>query len=135
MSQSERPVISHVSIGTNNFEKATAFYDRVMASLGFEKTMEYPGAAAYGRDGLPIFWVQTPADGEDATVGNGTHIAFDAQGRDMVHKFYEAAIAAGAQGQGEPGPRADYGDAYYGCFVRDLDGHKIEATWWDMSKM
>ena len=45
-------------------------------------------------------------------------------------RFAEAA--AGASDEGAPGPRADYGEAYYGCFVRDLDGHKIEAAYWDM---
>ena len=135
MSIEQRPVISHVSLGTNNFDTAITFYDQVMAVLGFEKTMDYPGAVAYGVNELPIFWVQTPIDGEKASVGNWTHIAFDAVNKEMVHKFYDAALAAGGAGDGEPGPRADYGEAYYGCFVRDLDGHKIEATWWDHSKM
>jgi predicted lactoylglutathione lyase len=48
-----------------------------------------------------------------------------------VHDFYKIAIANGATCDGPPGPRPLYSDAYYGCFVRDLDGHKIEATFWD----
>ena len=51
----------------------------------------------------------------------------------MVHAFYEAAIAEGASDEGSPGPRPDYGEPYYGCFVRDLDGHKIEAAYWDIA--
>ncbi len=133
--QRARMVVSHVSIGTNDFDKAVAFYDRVMAALRFERTVEFPGAVAYGRDGLPIFWVQTPINGEKATVGNGTHIGFDAEDKEMVTKFYEAALAAGGTDDGAPGPRPDYGEAYFGGFVRDLDGHKIEATYWDMEKM
>ena len=31
---------------------------------------------------------------------------------------------------GAPGPRPHYGPQYWGCFVRDLDGHKIEAMAW-----
>ena len=42
-----------------------------------------------------------------------------------------AALEAGASGDGPPGPRPHYGAPYYGCFVRDLDGHKIEAAFWD----
>jgi predicted lactoylglutathione lyase len=49
----------------------------------------------------------------------------------QVHAFYDSAIAAGATCDGPPGPRPLYSDAYYGCFVRDLDGHKIEAAFWD----
>ena len=47
-----------------------------------------------------------------------------------VDAFYAAALAAGAQDDGAPGPRSHYGKEYYGCFVRDLDGHKIEAMAW-----
>ena len=53
--------------------------------------------------------------------------------KDAVHAFYEAAIAAGGQDAGPPGPRPMYGEPYYGCFVRDPDGNKIEAAFWDES--
>ncbi len=49
--------------------------------------------------------------------------------------FHRAAIAAGAVDEGAPGPRPEYGEPYYGCFVRDLDGHKIEAAYWDAALM
>jgi predicted lactoylglutathione lyase len=51
----------------------------------------------------------------------------------QVHAFHEAALAAGAKDEGAPGPRPEYGEPYYGCFVRDPDGHKIEAAYWDMA--
>lgn len=28
--------------------------------------------------------------------------------------------------------KPDYGEPYYGCFIRDLNGHKIEAAYWGM---
>ncbi|MGG6295916.1 VOC family protein [Leptolyngbya sp. AN02str] len=124
-------IISHISLGTNNFDRAVAFYDRVLPTLGCKRMMEHPGAVAYGKQ-YPEFWVQTPFDGQTATVGNGTHIAFMAATKEEVHAFYEAAIAAGGVDDGAPGPRPAYGEPYYGCFVRDLDGHKIEASYWDM---
>lgn len=62
--------------------------------------------------------------------GNGVHIAFMATSRGQAHAFYEAALAAGGTGDGEPGKRPHYGEPYYGCFVRDLDGQKIEAMAW-----
>jgi catechol 2,3-dioxygenase-like lactoylglutathione lyase family enzyme len=124
-------ILSHVSIGTNDFERALAFYDRVLASLGCRRIMEHPGAVAYGK-GYPEFWVQTPFDKKKATVGNGTHIGFLADSQATVNAFYEAAIEAGAKDEGAPGPRSDYGEPYYGCFLRDPDGHKIEAAFWDM---
>ncbi len=124
-------VISHVSIGSNDFERAIAFYERVMPVLGCTRILAHPGAVAWGK-GLPEFWVQTPIDGRPATVGNGTHIGFIATDKAMVHAFHETALAAGASDEGAPGPRPEYGEPYYGCFVRDPDGHKIEAAFWDM---
>ena len=129
--ENENPsIISHVSIGTNHFERAVAFYDSVLATLGCKQLMKYPGAVAYGR-AFPEFWVQTPIDGRPANVGNGTHFGFVANSKESVHAFHAAALAAGGTDDGAPGPRPDYTDAYYGCFIRDLDGHKIEATYWN----
>ena len=123
-------IVSHISIGTNDFERAVAFYDRVLAVLGCRRVMEHQGAVAFGKQ-FPEFWVQTPIDGGAASVGNGTHFGFIAASKEQVEAFYEAAVGAGAKGDGAPGPRPMYGEPYYGCFVRDLDGHKIEAAFWD----
>jgi catechol 2,3-dioxygenase-like lactoylglutathione lyase family enzyme len=60
-------ILSHVSIGTNDFERAIAFYDAVLSTLGCKRLMEYSGAIAYGKQ-YPEFWVGTPFDGERATV-------------------------------------------------------------------
>lgn len=125
-------ILSHVSIGTNQFEKAVAFYDAVMPILGCRKVEDYPGVVAYGKV-FPEFFVQMPHNGEPASVGNGYHVSFMASSKAMVDAFYQAAIAAGATDDGAPGARPAYGEPYYGCFVRDLDGHKIEATFWDLT--
>ena len=125
-------IVSHVSIGTRNFDAAVAFYDKVLATLGARRIMDHPGAVAFGKQ-FPEFWVQTPIDGQTAAVGNGTHFGFVAATKADVDAFYRVAVEAGATPDGEPGPREDYGPAYYGCFVRDPDGHKIEATFWDDS--
>ncbi len=124
-------ILSHVSLGTNDFERAVAFYDRVLPTLGCRRVAEHPGAVAYGKL-FPEFWVQLPFDEGIASVGNGTHVAFIAPSKDAVDAFHRTAIDAGGTDDGAPGPRPDYGEPYYGCFVRDLDGNKIEATFWDM---
>jgi catechol 2,3-dioxygenase-like lactoylglutathione lyase family enzyme len=130
MAEDNPSILSHVSIGTNDFERAVAFYDKVMPALGCRRMEEFPGAVAYGKQ-YPEFWVQKPIDGYPASVGNGTHFGFVAASREMVRAFYRAALEAGASDSGEPGPRPHYGPQYYGCFVRDPDGHKIEAMYWD----
>lgn len=123
-------IMSHVSIGTDDFDASVEFYSKVLATLDVQVVMSEPGAVAFGRQ-FPEFWVQTPIDGKASTVGNGTHFAFAARNREQVHAFFRMALESGATEEGEPGPRPHYGPQYYGCFVRDPNGHKIEATFWD----
>ena len=124
--------LSHVSLGTNRFEKAVAFYDAVLATLGIQRVLDLTEhqAMAYGR-AFPEFWIQRPHDGQPAQTANGVHVAFLAESNAQVDAFYEAALAHGARCDGPAGPRPDYGHDYYACFVRDLDGHKIEAMAWN----
>lgn len=130
MNTQNQSIISHISVGTNDFNRAVAFYDKVLETLGCKQVMHHPGAVAYGHE-LPEFWVQTPINGKSATVGNGAHVGFVAVSEAQVHAFHEAALKNGGADDGLPGPRPDYGEAYYGCFIRDLDGNKIEATFWN----
>ena len=132
MSDENPSILSHVSVGTNDFARAVAFYGRVLATLGCRRVLDFPNAVAFGKQ-FPEFWVQTPINGQRATVGNGTHFCFMAPSKQAVHDFHAAALAAGATDDGAPGPRPQYSDAYYGCFVRDPDGHKVEASFWDAS--
>ena len=122
--------MSHISIGTNRFDEARKFYDTLMPIIGAKVIVEFPGAVAYGKL-YPEFWLQEPHDGKKAETANGVHFGFVAESKKAVQAFYDAAIAAGGSTDGEPGSRPHYGEPYYGCFVRDLDGHKIEATYWD----
>ncbi|MEQ9323101.1 MAG: VOC family protein, partial [Polyangiaceae bacterium] len=84
-------IVSHVSLGTNDFDRAAAFYDRVLTTLGAKRILEHPGAIGYGKM-YPEIWIQTPIDGNSASVGNGTHVAFLADSPDQVRAFYEAAV-------------------------------------------
>ncbi len=123
-------IISHVSIGTNDFARSIAFYDRVLPTLGCQRLIEHPIAIGYGKK-YAEFWVHTPFDGQPATVGNGTHVGFIAPTKESVHAFYDAALAAGGVDDGAPSARPHYGEPYYGCFIRDPDGHKVEAAYWN----
>ena len=71
MADESPSIISHVSLGTDNFERARDFYDRVLATVGARRVMEHPGVAAYGK-AFPEFWIGKPHDGKAAAVGNGT---------------------------------------------------------------
>jgi catechol 2,3-dioxygenase-like lactoylglutathione lyase family enzyme len=126
--------VSHVSLGTNDFERSVAFYDKVMPTMGCKKLMAFDSAVAYGKR-FPEFWIQRPIDGKPATAGNGTHVAFLTPSMAIVHAFYDEALRNGAKDEGKPGPRPEYTPNYYGAFMRDPDGHKIEIMSFDPSKM
>jgi catechol 2,3-dioxygenase-like lactoylglutathione lyase family enzyme len=123
-------MLHHVSVGSTDVVRAGKFYDAVLKPLGYKRVMDFsPGAIAYGETkDRPEFWVQLPHDQNAASVGNGTHVGFIAKSKGAVLKFHEAALKAGGSNNGEPGPRPDYGPAYYGAFIYDLDGNKLEAT-------
>ena len=122
------PVIySHVTIGSNDIARAKAFYDPVLATLGIERFFERDTALGYGELRGTRLWIMTPFDGNAASVGNGTHVAFLAESRAAVRAFHAAALANGGSDEGAPGPREHYHRNYYGAYVRDLDGNKLQA--------
>ena len=98
--------------------------------MGIVKIMEYSGAAAFGK-AYPEFWVQTPLFGEPASVGNGYHFSYLANDRQSVDLFHKTAVEYGGVNDGNPGEQPDDDHQYYGAFIRDPDGHKIEAMYWD----
>lgn len=132
-------IISHVSLGTRDMARALAFYDPVMSTIGAtrKEVVELEDgdvvAVAYGREN-PEFWIQIPDNSQLADVGNGIHIAFMAHSQESVNNFHEVAIQHGGTDNGAPGPRPHYGDEYYGCFLLDPDGNRIEATFLNVSK-
>ena len=122
--------IDHVSLPVRDIEAAAAFYDPVMATLGLRRRKERDGAIGYGPDAVapPIFWILARAGTGAAEAGVGLHVSFRAADRAQVQAFHETAIAQGGRGAGPPGERPHYTAGFYGCFVHDLDGFKIEAV-------
>ena len=120
-------MLSHVSLGTSDAARAAAFYDPVLAVLGIRKLHERDGSVDYGTS-IMFFSLEKPTDGKPASVGNGVHVAFLAETRAMVDEFHRTALANGGIDAGGPGLRPEYDPYYYGAFVRDPDGNKIEAV-------
>lgn len=119
--------ISHVSIGVNDVQRAKAFYDPLMELLGLVIRHADEESVDYGNERL-VFSLETPVDRRRATPGNGMHIAFSAPDRATVDHFYREAMTLGARDAGAPGLRPQYSATYYGAFVFDPDGNKIEAV-------
>jgi catechol 2,3-dioxygenase-like lactoylglutathione lyase family enzyme len=121
-------MLSHISLGTSDLARATAFYDAILMPLGYVRQWTGERGVEYGEKGgggkLAIFDV-----GEAARApGEGWHLALTAATRQAVDAFHASAIRMGAVDEGAPGLRPHYGDGYYAAFVRDPDGHKLEAV-------
>ncbi len=124
-------MIGYVTLGTNDLEKAVAFYDELFATIGagrFLETEQFVAwATAPDQAGLSV---TKPFDGQVATVGNGVMVALVLDSKDKVDAFYEKAITLGATCEGKPGPRDI--DGFYAGYFRDLDGNKLNAFYLDM---
>lgn len=121
-------MFSHITVGTCDLQRAGAFYDSVLGTIGHLRSLERDTFIAYGDRSGPRFFVMNPFDGGDAAAGNGWHAAFEADTRAQVDAFHAAALAAGGTDEGAPGLRPHYHENYYGAYVRDPDGNKIQAV-------
>jgi len=119
---------SHVTVGTRDLARSERFYDAVMAALGHPVLFKNARALAYGLPTGEKFFVLFPFDGKEARPGNGVHAAFRAESRDKVDEFHRAALAQGGSDEGAPGLRPHYHPNYYGAYVRDPDGNKLQAV-------
>jgi catechol 2,3-dioxygenase-like lactoylglutathione lyase family enzyme len=117
-------VIDHVSLQVADVTASQAFYKAVLAPLGITARHTDGGAVGFSGDGPDSFWLG-PAQRED---DRELHIAFAAPSRDVVRAFHQAAQEIGAEVLHAPRTFPEYHDAYFACFIRDPDGHNIEAV-------
>ncbi|MGI9326327.1 MAG: VOC family protein [Pseudomonadales bacterium] len=122
-------LLDHISLPVQDLESSSRFYDAVLSVLGIENQRSSPTFAAYGAPGdlAPSFWLLR-ATNNSATAGMGLHVSFRARTQEAVNKFYDTALAMGAKSAGAPGLRPQYTANFYGAFVIDPNGFKIEAT-------
>ena len=118
-------MLDHLSIQCGNLQASAAFYDRVLATLGGERIMDFGEAFGYGIPPKPVFWLGKQTSGEGFRE---SHIAFGASNRAAVHAFFDAAVEAGAEVLHSPRSWPEYHPDYFGAFVRDPDGNNVEAV-------
>jgi len=129
-----RQMFSHITVGTRDLERAGRFYDAVLLPLGLKRRVVTPDGGPLalcwvtGQALLPRFYVYMPYDGEPATVGNGSMVAFLAPTQVAVSTAHAGGLAQGGTDEGAPGMRAHYGDGYFGAYLRDPDGNKVHIV-------
>ena len=115
-------MIDHFNLPVSSLQRSRQFYEAVLKELGYRLLMRDGNALGFGIDSWAFGLVLTPAPFPTL------HLAFRAPSRNAVDRFYQAAIHAGAGPNGAPGLRTHYDPNYYAAFVRDHDGHNIEAV-------
>ena len=122
-------MIGYVTLGTNDLEKALAYYDALLGEIGATRKMELPetGFTLYGTGGgAPGIAVTRPYDGNPAVAGNGNMAAIAVDSRATVDRVHARALELGGSNEGAPGLRTPEGPrAFYGAYFRDLDGNKL----------
>jgi catechol 2,3-dioxygenase-like lactoylglutathione lyase family enzyme len=121
----DESVLDHLSIQCADVAASAAFYDAVLATLGGGRIVDFGQVIGFGTEGKPDFWIGPQSTGEGFREA---HIAFAASSRDVVRRFFDAAVASGAAVLHEPRLWPEYHADYFGAFVRDPDGNNVEAV-------
>jgi catechol 2,3-dioxygenase-like lactoylglutathione lyase family enzyme len=116
--------IDHLGIQCADLERSRAFYATVLAALGVKELTRDLPVHGFGDD-HPFFWLGPIPSGSETRE---LHVAFAAADRAQVREFHRLAVEAGAEILHEPRVFPEYHAEYYGAFVRDPDGHNVEAV-------
>lgn len=126
-------MLTYITIGTNDLQRAAAFYDAIFKVLGYSRLPAWTKDwAMWGDENNPdegfSFCICPPFDRQPATAGNGTMFAFRAANAELVRRFHAAGLLAGGKSEGMPGTRTAYGPDFYVAYLHDPDGHKLACV-------
>jgi catechol 2,3-dioxygenase-like lactoylglutathione lyase family enzyme len=116
-------VIHHVSVEVTDLERSGRFYDAVLGALGWRRQIDDSERIGWGIV-KPVFF----ASSHGPAISGGGHVCFSANAIPAVKAAWEGGVAAGGLDDGAPGPRPQYGAAYYSAYLRDPDGHRVEVA-------
>ena len=114
-------MFDHVTIRVADMAASRRFYDIVFGPLGI--TLDHEADDLVEWDDFSIVPVEP-----GGVVSSGLHVGFVAGSTAVADAFWRAGTDAGYASDGEPGPRPEYGEDYYGAFLLDPDGNSVEAV-------
>lgn len=120
-------MIDHVSLQVRDLKASAAFYDALLAPLGYVRLVERETQVGFGKR-YPELWLNARAGGAAAATDTGAHLCLRALDEDQVRAFHAAALSNGGTDDGTPGPRAAAQTSYFAAFIRDPDGNRLEAA-------
>ena len=121
-------MIDHISLAVADLAKSSAFYEQVLAPLGLAKLVAREGASTGFGKRYPEFWLNARPGIVPGPQTTGAHVCLRAPSEEAVRQFHAAALALGGRDAGLPGPRQAAFTTYFGAFILDPDGNKIEAV-------
>jgi catechol 2,3-dioxygenase-like lactoylglutathione lyase family enzyme len=120
-------MFSHVMVGTNDLDKAKAFYDKLLATLGVGPAM-VDGNRIFYLTPTGIFSVSKPINGEPASPANGGTIGFACKSPEQAAEWHAVGISnGGTTCEDPPGVREGGLGKMYLAYLRDPDGNKLCA--------
>ena len=121
-------MLHHISFGVSDIDRSAAFYDAILAPLGYVRVWAHDDAVGYGHEGGDDKFALKGVREGLSIPGPRFHLAFSAPSRESVDQFHAAALRHGGRDDGPAGIWADYGPHYYAAFVIDPDGYHVEAV-------
>lgn len=114
-------MFDHVTIRVSDQAASEHFYETVLATLEVDLNQQN-GTVSEWQD-----FSLTGADDRNQPTER-LHLGFAAPSRGHVDRFFAAGTESGWPDDGQPGPRPQYRDDYYGAFLLDPDGNSAEAV-------
>ena len=125
-------MFSHVMIGTNDLEKAKAFYDALLGTLDI-RPARVDGHRIFYITKTGIFSVSKPINGEPATHANGGTIGFAANSPEQADAWHAAGLANGGKTcENPPGIREGSAGKLYLAYLRDASDAGVDC--WTSSR-
>jgi len=94
-------MFSHVMIGTNDLERAKAFYDATLGALGIKPAI-VDGHRIFYMSPAGAFSVSKPINGEPATAANGGTVGFACSSAQQADAWHAAGVAHGGTSCEDP---------------------------------
>jgi catechol 2,3-dioxygenase-like lactoylglutathione lyase family enzyme len=120
-------MIDHISIAVADLQASARFYEPLLATIGMTRLVERERTVGFGKR-YPEFWLNARPAMAPVAADTGVHICLRARSKEAVDAFYQTALANGGTCDGAPGDRQGAMTVYYGAFIRDPDGNKLEAV-------
>lgn len=125
-------MLDHFGIPVANVDNSVAFYTSVFGPLGMQEAMRFPvgdsSVVGLSMGQAPGFWL-TPGSTAPGSEMPELHVAFTAPDRASVEAVHEAAVSAEVEVLHTPREWPEYHPGYYAVFLRDPDGHNVEAVY------